>query len=194
MNKKIAIGLAALLLACGVQAQTNNTAGPTQTNQTDNSGFWKPLRSATNYAAIPYGDYFENNHKIGGGLLVEYNFNEYVGSGLGLDYAGQFYAMSGNLTFNYSIQPFKNSSHPFLKNIMLTSFGLAGAGTPLAGAGSDNSGLMTVEGAGEGVRLCSWGSNEENSFGLGYAGQIRQNAGAYSGLAHTLFLKFVVCF
>ena len=65
----------------------------------------KDIESATNIAVAPYATYGLQNHKVGGGILALYNFNNYVGAGMGLDYFGdKFSIVSANVELKLPIR------------------------------------------------------------------------------------------
>ena len=105
------------------------------------------LKNATNYGVIPYATYAPKAPtKMGAGVLVLYNVNNYVGAGIGLDWLGGFSMVSGNVQLKL---PIKLSTIGFgfmsgLTNDFIVPFGLAGIGTPFSGS----SGPSTIEDVG----------------------------------------------
>ena len=177
--QKIKIGLAALLLAGGftASAQTNSP-----------SPFRLALASlgtVSNYDAIPYGTYFNNNSKIGGGLFVLYKWNDLggakglgAGAGMGMDWAGEWRLFDGTVDVNY-----KYALTPKLDAMI---YGLVAAGSSVSGAETANGGLATGEGGGGEI---NYQFNDKFNAGLGVGYVMRQGCGEYSGGSEMLTLK-----
>lgn len=160
-----------------------------QTNLVDavkNSG----ILQATNYSVEPYLTYAPNNaanQHYGGGVLCIYNFNSYVGAGLGLDYLGQFSLVSGNVNLKAPIDLGKYvvkyaSSFTSLSNLTLVPFALGGIGTPLSGSGSS---ISTILDAGAYIQF---GHFAGGKFNCGACWGAWNNAGDYSGKRYHLFV------
>ena len=98
MKKLILLALT-LCFVPMVKAQTNQT--------TLDEVLAKFGGTPTNYALVPYMTYAPKaKTKIGGGAEVAYNFNQYVGMSLGLDWLGQFSLVSETLPWGSPfIQP-----------------------------------------------------------------------------------------
>lgn len=144
---------------------------PANTNAvTDASQFLNELKSATNYTLVPYGTYFNSNHKLGGGAMLLYNFNGYVGAGLGTDWAGEWRSFSGTVNAHYTLDVTTNFS--------ATLYGVAAAGSSIGGAGTDNGSLATGEGGGFNLNY-QFTPKLNAGAGLGYI--TRQNCGDFSG-------------
>lgn len=131
--KQLIIGLA---LVAGITAQA-------QTNVTTIDKVISDLGGMTNWAAEPYFTYAPKSpsSKVGGGALIVYNVNNYVGLGLGVDWLGQLSLVSANVTLSAPFHPLPNQ----LPSIELTPFVLAGVGTAYSGSGNFNGGTSTIE-------------------------------------------------
>ena len=200
------IKLTALAVAlCGglftATAQTNNTAGPVQTNllgslgnPTIQAGFQEivdAIGSATNYAIAPYVTYAPGiaaKQKIGGGILGIYNLNDYVGTALGLDWLGQFTLVSGNVTLQVPVYPFRNSQIAFLRPVMITPFGILGIGHPFSGTSSGVTEILDAGGA------VNFGHFLGGKFGVGFTWGKWSNAGNYSGTRYHAFVDWQMGF
>ena len=125
MKTKLAL-LAALILCAGYsQAQTNQTT--LDKVIADMGGI-----SATNLAVEAYATYAPKAPtKWGGGALIIYNVNNFVGLGLGLDWLGSFSLVSANVQFSLPYHPL--SSYP---NFELVPFALLGVATAYSGDGN----------------------------------------------------------
>ena len=179
MKKLIAVIGAVLLLAVTTHAQTNTTTGTSFLSQ-----LWSDLGSATNFAVVPYGSYGLNNHKVGGGALALYNFNNYVGAGIGADYMGQFSLVTANIELKLPTHPL---SFVGWTNFTATPFVYSGIGTPMSGAGTANGGISTHLGAGANVDLLKALGGE---ISVGGAYVARTGAGDYSGKYLNVFLAW----
>jgi hypothetical protein len=200
------IGVAALL-ATNVSAQsvttititttTNASGGLTTTTNTTTgavmpsaSGFsWNgileagqsvfaSLKGATNWAIAPYASIGVNNHKVGGGILALYDFNNFIGGGIGVDeLGGNFSVVSGNLELKLPLRPLAFTGWAWATNFVATPFVYSGVGKPIGGTGT--SGIVTHEGEGVNFDVIQlWGG--EVSLGAAYIQ--RQGAGpVYSG-------------
>lgn len=145
--KNIITSLVAIAFAATVHAQDNTppqSATPEpQVSKLDLSLF-QPLLTASNWTVCPYITYAPSAPtKFGGGTLIIYNINKVVGGGVGLDWLGHFSLVSGNLTLRYPID-FTLVGHAFT----VVPFGIGGLATPYGGAGNNNGGVATIEGAG----------------------------------------------
>ena len=159
-NRRWILAVAAIAV-CGltVQAQfiTNNGVVYAPVTQASTNGsaisqaasaLWNNLKSATNYAIAPYATYAPKAPtKFGGGALLIYNVNQYVGTGIGVDWLGQFNLFSGNLELKLPTHPFTALGGNWAA-IEVTPFVLGGIGTPTSGAGSANGGLSTIRDVG----------------------------------------------
>ena len=156
---------------------TNGTLGTIFT-AVETSG----LLSATNYSFDPYGTYSPKSpQKWGGGFLVTYDVNNYVGLALGVDYLGQFSLVSGNATLKLpiSIGAYVPSSWTLLQSVYVTPFALAGVGSPFGG--SSGSGVTTIYDVGAYLKFGHlWGGQ----FNIGACYGSWQGAGAYSGVRY----------
>ena len=198
MNKFRSTILLGALLACApVFAQTNAataTAQSPDTNAVAPGGLLatgelilKDLQSATNYAVAPYLSYGLNNHKFGGGVLALYNFNNFIGAGIGADYLGQFSLVSGNVELKLPLRPLAFTGWSFATNIVTTPFIYTGLGTPMSGAGGNNGGISTHIGGGLNMDVAKlWGGE----ISLGGALITRSGAGDYNGKYVNAFLAW----
>lgn len=191
------IGVAAILLATitinsNARAQTNPVSTNTppiqqSTNPPTISGALTELynaletsglTTATNYAVEPYLTYAANapsGNRVGGGALIVYNLSQFVATGLGVDYLGQFSLVSANVALKVPTHPFTFTGVAWATNIAVVPFALAGVGTPLSGTGS---GAIAVTDAGAYVSFGHlWGGKFNTGAGYGRW----DNAGAYSG-------------
>lgn len=195
MNTKLllAVFTSCLLsaLALPAIAQSNNTAGPVTPNLLENPTIQGGVQqivdavgSATNYAIAPYATYAPNiaaKDKWGGGVLGIYNLNNYVGTALGVDWLGQFTLISGNITLQVPVYPFRNSPIKFLRSVVVTPLGILGIGHPFAGT---SSGVAEIMDAGGEVRF---GHFLGGTFGVGATYGKWTNAGDYSGTRYHAF-------
>jgi hypothetical protein len=170
------------LLGLAVNAQTDtNSAPPAPTSitlTTAGETILDHLKKATNYAVVPYLSYGLDNHKVGGGVLALYNFNDFVGAGIGADYLGSFSLVSGNVQLKVPIKPLAFIGGNFATNFTATPFIYSGMGTPISGAGNHNGGISTHAGAGAYFDVAKlWGGE----VSVGAAWITRTGAGAYSG-------------
>ena len=170
---KTSILLAALLCFAGLAAKadtvyvtnvvyvTNSTTISPSTSSELSSGISKiwsiistnGLTSASNYLFDAYATYAPNaKDKIGGGILVAYNLNNYVAPGLELDYLGKVSLVSGNVSLKLPIHigSYLPSSWTWGTNMNATPFVLAGAGTPLSGSSST---VATILDAGAAIQF-----------------------------------------
>ena len=188
------MGIAICLVANSAFAQTPPTA-PIVTNTApinDTKGFVEAVKdsgvlNATNWAFVPYATYAPNTKKgdlWGAGALVAYNINQYVGAGFGVDYLGRFSLLSANVSFKYAL-PFGqyiSTSSPFVKDIKLVPFALAGIGRPLGGV---DEGVSTLQDVGGYFEV---GKFADGRFAVGGCWGQWQNAGDYSGTRYHFFL------
>ena len=184
MNKlqKLIVGIA-LLTGITAFGQTNS---PTDTNSSTTISLdtFKPLITASNWIVVPYATYAPDAPtKIGGGVLALYNVNQFVGGGVGVDWLGHFSLVSGNLSLKYPI-----NVNLFGKSYTLSPFALGGVATATGGAGSNNGGISTIEGAGVAADklFTLWGGQ----VGLGVAMINWTGAGDYSGKHYQGFLSW----
>jgi hypothetical protein len=143
------------------------------------------LTTATNYAAEPYLTYAPHapsGNQVGGGALLIYNVNSFVGTGLGVDYLGQFSLVSANLTLRAPTHPFAFTGVSWATNIAVVPFALAGVGTPLSGSGS---GAIAVTDAGAYV---SFGHLWGGRFNTGACYGRWDNAGSFTGPRYHFFV------
>ena len=151
---------------------------------------FRNLASATNWGVVPYasiGADKSNKGKVGGGILTLYNFNQFVGAGVGLDYLGQLTLVSGNVELQLPLQPFLFiSTNGFFANFTMTPFVYSGIGTSISG--TSGSAVSTHEGEGVNFDVLNLGSGWK--IGGGVAFIERQNAGKYSGNYVNPFLAF----
>ncbi len=142
------------------------------------------LLSATNYSVAPYLTYAPQapkGAKIGGGFFTAYNFNNFVGAGMGVDYLGKFSLVSANISLKYPIKLF-TATNGWLSTVYLTPFTIDGVGKGISG--TDSSAVVVTD-AGASLSLFKlWGGTTD----LGYAYGRWDNAGVYSGPRQHVFL------
>jgi hypothetical protein len=172
----------------------------TETNKPSGSGIWGGvteiynaakdggLLDATNYAFEPYATYAPKNSThgalIGGGALIAYDVNDYVGVGLGIDYLGQLSLVSANLTLKLPTHPLSSFvSSGWLHDLTFTPFVLGGTGKPLSG--TSTGGVTVIQDAGAFIEVGHlWGGR----FNVGACYGSWSNAGKYSGDRYHAFL------
>lgn len=194
-TKLLAAALCASLLAVSAMAQSNTNQVPNLiTNTITIAGgltqIWDAietsgLTTATNYAIEPYMTYAPSaKDKVGGGIFAAYNISKYIGTGLGLDYLGQFSLVSADVQLKLPTHPFASVSWAptWSTNIAVCPFALAGVGKSLSG-GADGAIAVTDAGAYVGFGHL-WGGQ----FNTGFAYGRWDNAGAYSGARYHIFL------
>ena len=119
--------------------------------------------------------------KIGGGAEVAYNFNQYVGMSLGLDWLGQFSLVSGNVTLGLPFHP----AASFFPNLITTPFIQAGVATAYSGAGKFNGNASTTTEIGDYIKF---GHLWKGQFLAGAAWGQWSNVGpAYGGTRYHIF-------
>ena len=196
MKIKILAVLAAIATAAGIAtAQTNTPATNAPDSGSTISGGLSEiydafstsgLTTATNYAVEPYLTYAPSapsGNQIGGGAFICYNVSHFVGTGLGLDYLGQFSLVSANVQLKLPMHPFAFIGASWATNLVVAPFALAGVGTPLNGTGS---GAIAVTDAGTYVQFGElWGGK----FNAGVA--IGKWSGAPTGYGGTRYHFFV---
>ena len=178
----------------------SQTTGPTisltnvviSTNPTQQTGFDNFLNSIgagtlTNASADLYLTWApkapDGSSKVGGGLFIAYNFNQYAGAGLGLDWLGQFALVSGNMQFQApfhltTVFPLvKNVS--WLQNVIIAPFTIAGVGTPYSGNGQFNGSAMVISDVGGYI---SFGHVWNGQFNTGVAWGKWVGQGPYGGV------------
>jgi hypothetical protein len=198
MKNSFRILLAAALLLAGftAEAQTNavtvtnyvtiyttNDALPVATSSNWNwlSGIetvGSDIASATNIAIIPYGTVLTSGAAkgtVGAGLLALYDINNYVGTGIGIDWLGQLDTFSGNVQLKLPTHPLAGVG---FTNFVMTPLIIVGLGTPLSGAGTANGSITSISSLGDDFTFASAGGW---NFGLGAAFGVRTGAGKYSG-------------
>jgi len=139
----------------------------------------KSLVSASNYDGEVYGTYAPKaaagSQKWGGGVLAIYNVSQHVGTGICVDYLGQFSLVSGNVTFKTTFSPLAGWGITWLQ---LTPNVFVGLGTPLGGAGKANGTVSTLYGVGD---TQQFGHLFGGRFNVGFEAVDMSNAGAYNG-------------
>jgi hypothetical protein len=178
------LGAATALVAAPALAQTD-TNSPIEQPQSPTGGLlnagetvFHDLQNATNFAVAPYLSYGLDNHKVGGGILALYNFNNYIGAGIGADYLGSFSLVSGNMQLKLPLKPLAFTGWGWATNLVTTPFAWTGIGTPMSGAGGNNGGVSTHIGGGLNVDVANlWGGK----ISIGGAIIDRTGAGSYSG-------------
>jgi hypothetical protein len=161
---KIKTFIGAMLLAFAVtaQAQINptNVVAKITTNAVQQTALDNALSAFggltfTNLSVDPYVTYAPNapkGGKFGGGLFAAYNFNQYAGAGIGLDWLGQFSLVSGNIQLQApfhltTVLPVANKV-PWLQSVVVVPFAILGVGTPYSGNGHFNGAPMAIADAG----------------------------------------------
>lgn len=118
--------------------------------------------------------------KVGGGILAAYNFNNYVGAGIGLDWMGNFSLVSGNVELKLPLTPFLGWG---LKDLIVTPFALGGIGSPLSGDNTANvSAIYDIGG------YIQYGHLLGGRFNTGVAWGKWTGAGAYGGDRYHIFV------
>ena len=142
------------------------------------------LTTATNYAVEPYLTYAQKapgGNRVGGGVLAVYNVSKYIGTGLGVDYLGQFSLVSAQVQLKVPTTPFSWTGISWLTNLIVAPFAIAGVGTSLSGGGN---GAIAITDAGAYVQFGHlWGGR----FNAGGAYGRWDNAGLYSGPREHIF-------
>ena len=139
----------------------------------------------TNFVVAPYATYAPDAPtKVGGGVLALWNFNEYVGAGMGLDYLGQFWMPSASVQLRLPVKPLAFMGWT---NFTATPFTLAGIATPLGGAGSDNRNVASILGAGASADVCKL---FQGHLAVGGALVKWTGAGDYSGNHYQIFVAY----
>lgn len=180
MKKLILSAIVLGTMVTGVKAQTNTSSVWDYSKTVIAS-----LTTATNYTLVPYATYAPANssHKSlwGGGVLVCYNVNKYVGAVVGVDYLGEFSLLSANLALQLPYQPFPNSGNSLLRSVTVTGIGIVGIGKPFSGTSGDNISIVTDAGA-----LIKFGTK----YGVGATYGQWINAGPYSGEREHVFFTY----
>lgn len=164
---------AALLFTPSVKAQTISGGISEIYNAISTSG----ITTATNYAIEPYFTYANNAPKanrFGGGIFAAYNINQYVGTGIGIDYLGQFSLVSANVQLKVPLHPFSSLSG-WITNVAVCPFAIGGLGKAMSGT---SAGAIAITDTGAYIGLGHlWGGQ----FNIGACYGRWDNAGAYSG-------------
>lgn len=135
--------IAALLIAFFLLIGSNVTFA--QTNITTVDKIINLIGSPTNYAAEIYGTYAPKAPtKIGGGALLAYNVNNYVGLGIGLDWLGSLSLVSANVQLQAPFHPLPNQ----LPNLILSPFIISGVATAYTGGSSFNGNAVIISDVG----------------------------------------------
>lgn len=196
--KLIAAALTVSLLTSAATAQTvitTSTNGVVTTNSTPTisgglSEIYDALESsglttATNYAIEPYLTYAPSapsGNQVGGGVLAVYNVSTYIGTGLGVDYLGQFSLVSAQVQLKVPTHPFAFTGSSWGTNLVVAPFALVGVGTGLSGVTGN---AIAITDAGAYVEFGHlWGGR----FNTGAAIGKWSNAGNYSGTRYHFFL------
>jgi hypothetical protein len=190
VSKAVVIGFTVgTLLACAsARAQTvTNTIYVTNSILPANalSTLWGEVKGATNYAIAPYATYAPKAPtKFGGGALLIYNVNQYVGAGAGVDWLGGFSLFSGNLQLKLPMHPLVNYGFPGFE---FTPFVLGGLGTPASGAGTANGGLSTVKDIGAQIKFGHFAGGQ---FSAGATYGTWTGAGPYDVVRYHAFVAW----
>ena len=143
------------------------------------------LTTATNYAVEPYLTYAPSapsGNQIGGGVFLAYNVSKYIGTGLSVDYLGQFSLVSANVQLKVPTHPLAFIGSSWATNLVVAPFAIAGVGTGLSGS---TGGAIAVTDAGAYVQF---GELAGGRFNVGAAYGRWDNAGSYSGARYHLFV------
>jgi hypothetical protein len=188
-----ALAVASLPASAQTTITSNSVTGTVTTNDTPVTptasdlswsavakNLYNDVKGFTNIAVAPYGTYAQNVPKgashIGGGALIIYNVNEYVGTGVGVDWMGDWTMFSGNVKFQLPVDVgtyFGNTN----KTLVITPMIIAGIGTPIGSAASQST-VLTRTAAGADIKFGHlWGGR----FFAGLLYDNVQGAGEYSG-------------
>jgi hypothetical protein len=140
------------------------------------------LSTATNYAVEPYLTYAPdapNGNKIGGGVFIAYNLNDYASTGIGVDYLGQFSMVSANVQLKLPLHPL---GFVGWTNVAVCPFAVAGLGKSLSGT---SAGAIAITDFGAYVGVAKLWGGEAN---VGFCWGRWDNAGVYSGPRYHLFV------
>jgi hypothetical protein len=193
MAALLAIGFTARAdtVAATITVYTNASGGTTYVTNaaSQTASGWQPilniydnLLNASNIAVAPFGLALTSGDKKGtwgAGILALYNVNNFVGVGIGMYYLGDWYEFNGSVQLQYPM--------PMTTNLVLTPFVVAGIGTSLSGANSNNGSVDVVSQIGANIDVVNIGKGWELGFGA-FFGNIT-GAGAYSGNDVGGFLK-----
>lgn len=141
----------AMGMAMPVEAQTSGP--PPDTNSLSSgsligavpSNLWDYVTTGTNYWVAPFTTIAVDSKSFGGGIAVGYKVSELVNPVLRLDY------FNGSV-YMPSLTAQLQAPRSILGKIPVTPFGIAGMGTPIAGAGLQNGTAVTILGAGLALR------------------------------------------
>lgn len=128
------IAVIALLALPAAAAETTN-APVKQEN------LWDFLTTGSNYFAVPFTTYSVNDHSFGGGIALGYKITEIIAPILRVDY---FNSEFWNVSLTANLQ----APRSLLGKIPIVPFAIAGAATPISGAGGDNGTFVSVVGGG----------------------------------------------
>jgi|SRR5579863_3335246 len=134
------------------------------------------LQGATNWAVVPYMSYGLDNHRVGGGILGLYDFNDFIGSGIGVDELGSLSLVSANVQLKLPLKPLAFTGWSWATNLVTIPFVYSGVATAIGG--TSGSGASTIEGYGANFDIAHVFGG---TLGIGAAYTQRQNAGIYSG-------------
>lgn len=178
MKNKIIAVIAIATLPLMAMSQSTNTDTFTQIySAIESSG----VLSSTNYSIDPYATYAPHapkGDKFGGGALITYNMNNYMGLAIGGDYLGQFSLVSGNVTLRLPMNLNNYISASWATNFIVTPFVLAGIGKPTGGS---SGGAAIIADAGLATEFGHlWGGR----FNAGVSYGSWSGAGNYSGIRY----------
>lgn len=153
------------------------------------------LLNASNYVIAPYATYAPSAQtKVGGGMLVAYDFpsfsgtNGSIGMALGVDWLGSWSLISGNVTAQVATHPLNLQILSFLpqsvRDLTLRPFVLAGIGAPMSGQGGNGAVIWDV---GDNIQFGHWAGG---TFGAGICWGEWMNAGPQSGHRWHFFLNY----
>jgi hypothetical protein len=186
---------AVLLLAVvtsHAQINTSNAVSSLTTNQVQQTALDNALAAFggltfTNLSVDPYATYApsapKGSSKFGGGLFAAYNFNQFAGAGIGMDWLGEFSIVSGNIQlqapFHLATVIPAAGKLPFLQNVTISPFAIVGLGTPYSGNGHFNGSPMAITDVGGYV---GFGHLWNGQFNAGVAWGKWVGQGPYGGV------------
>lgn len=142
--KKVTVSIAMLmtLVISSFAQQQQDTNAPVSVI---GSNLFDYLTTGSNYWVAPYATAATSGGSFGGGIAVGYKISELVNPVLRLDY------FNGS-AYMPSLTAQLQAPRAIMGKIPVTPFGIAGMGTPIAGAARDNGAMVTILGAGLALR------------------------------------------
>ena len=150
-----------IICCCKCHSQTINVTNSVSTNSNEFYqpfvNIWQDVKGMTNVGVFPYASYSPKSGttkaQIGGGIMAFYDVTKYVGTGVGVDYWGDWQMVSANIKLQLPTHPL--ASYGFT-NITLTPLVIAGVGTPVSASSWGTA--VSREGAGANIGLFRlWG-------------------------------------